>query len=184
MNKLKQKTDHYVSRIDAELSNYEYANEIQRRTGLPKAYVVIGTVFTIFMMIFFNLGAQFLTNMIAWIYPAIASFKAIESDDIHDDTQWLVYWCVIGFANMLEYFSDILLYWCPFYYLIKTALVLWLMLPQFRGAEFVYERFLCPILSEDKEKKHATAPITPVAPAVPMRTTGINSAAITGQKLE
>lgn len=63
---------------------------------------------------------------------AYASFKAIESPGKEDDKQWLTYWTVIGFVQMIEYFSDILLYWFPFYYLFKTLLVLYLALPQFR----------------------------------------------------
>ena len=63
---------------------------------------------------------------------AYASFKAIETVDKADDKQWLTYWTVIGFLQMAEYFSDVLLYWFPFYYLFKTLIVLYLALPQFR----------------------------------------------------
>jgi len=66
------------------------------------------------------------------ILLAYASFKAIETADKADDKQWLTYWTVIGFLQMAEYFSDILLYWFPFYYLFKTLIVLYLALPQFR----------------------------------------------------
>lgn len=65
-------------------------------------------------------------------FVAYASFKAIESPGKEDDKQWLTYWTVIGFVQMIEYFSDILLYWFPFYYLFKTLFVLYLALPQFR----------------------------------------------------
>lgn len=67
-----------------------------------------------------------------FLFIAYASFKAIESPGKEDDKQWLTYWTVIGFVQMVEYFSDILLYWFPFYYLFKTLVVLYLALPQFR----------------------------------------------------
>lgn len=70
--------------------------------------------------------------MYYYVYVAYASFKAIESPGKEDDKQWLTYWTVIGFVQMGEYFSDILLYWFPFYYLFKTLFVLYLALPQFR----------------------------------------------------
>ena len=34
-----------------------------------------------------------------------------------------------------------------FYYLFKTIIVLWLALPQFRGAQYIYHAFLRPILA-------------------------------------
>ncbi|CAO3681535.1 hypothetical protein G6F70_001753 [Rhizopus microsporus] len=135
-----------VGRVDTELSKFKYANEFERRTGVPKSYVALGIAAIGFVMIFFNIAGQLLTNLISWIYPAYASFKAIESPDKEDDKQWLTYWTVIGFVQTAEYFSDLLLYWFPFYYLFKTLLILWLALPQFRGAEVMYARFLRPYL--------------------------------------
>ncbi|KAF7720836.1 ER membrane protein DP1/Yop1 [Apophysomyces ossiformis] len=135
-----------ILQLDKELGQYKYANEIEKRTGVPKSYFVIGAGVLITIMIFFNLAGQLLTNTISWVYPAYASFKAIESPATDDDKQWLTYWTVIGFVHIVEYFSDILLYWFPFYYLFKTALVLWLALPRFRGAEILYARFLRPFL--------------------------------------
>lgn len=73
-----------------------------------------------------------LTHTYDALHIAYASFKAIESPSPYDDKQWLTYWTVIGFVQLIEYFSDILLYWFPFYYLFKTLFVLYLALPQFR----------------------------------------------------
>ncbi|KAI9478657.1 MAG: TB2/DP1, HVA22 family-domain-containing protein [Benjaminiella poitrasii] len=167
---IKNKANYYLTTLDKELSKHECANEIERRSGLPKAYVILGATFIGFLMIFFNLGAQLLTNTIAWVYPAYASFKAIETTSTSDDTQWLTYWTVLGFVQMIEYFSDILLYWFPFYYTFKTIFILWLILPQFRGAQFVYERFLRPFLLnaqpniERQTAAYTTAFVTPAAP--------------------
>lgn len=44
--------------------------------------------------------------------------------------------------NVIEFFSAIVLYWFPYYYTIKVVVILYLMLPQFRGAETVYKHFL------------------------------------------
>ncbi|KAI7864442.1 TB2/DP1, HVA22 family-domain-containing protein [Spinellus fusiger] len=143
---LQAKFNECLTRVDKELSQYKYANELQRRTGVPKSYFAVGAAGVVAMMIFFNLAGQLLTNCISWVYPAYASFKAIESPDTEDDKQWLTYWTVIGFVQLVEYFSDILLYWFPFYYLFKTLFILWLALPQFRGAEILYARSLRPFL--------------------------------------
>ncbi|GAA5797393.1 TB2/DP1, HVA22 family-domain-containing protein [Helicostylum pulchrum] len=136
------KVKEVLARLDVELSQFKYAQEFERRTGVPKSYVALGAAGIAFLMIFFNLAGQLLTNGISWLYPAYASFKAIESPSKEDDKQWLTYWTVVGFVQMIEYFSDILLYWFPFYYLFKTLFILYLALPQFRGAELIYTRFL------------------------------------------
>lgn len=146
INLFRNKTNYYLTSLDKELAKQPYCNDIEKRTGVPKSYLVLGTSTALFLLIFFNLGAQLLTNAIAWVYPAYASFKAIESPSTEDDTQWLTYWTVIGFFQMIEYFSDILLFWFPFYYTFKTLIILWLLLPQFRGAEIAYVRFVRPCL--------------------------------------
>ncbi|KAI8082889.1 TB2/DP1, HVA22 family-domain-containing protein [Halteromyces radiatus] len=151
------KFQHYLSTLDKELGKSYYMNQVERRTGVPKSYFALGVGGIAFIMIFFNIAGQLLTNVISWIYPAYASFKAIESPGNNDDKQWLTYWTVIGFVQLLEYFSDILLYWFPFYYLFKTLFVLYLVLPQFRGAELLYGRFLRPVLLNTRNSvdKHA-----------------------------
>jgi len=49
------------------------------------------------------------------------SIKAIESNVKDDDTQWLTYWVVYGFFSLVEAFSDIFLFWFPFYYMGKVG---------------------------------------------------------------
>lgn len=66
---VKNKSNYYLTRLDRELSKHECTNDIERRTGVPKTYFVLGTSIIFFLMIFLNLGAQLLTNAISWIYP-------------------------------------------------------------------------------------------------------------------
>ncbi|KAI8994792.1 TB2/DP1, HVA22 family-domain-containing protein [Pilobolus umbonatus] len=150
---------HYMDTLEKELAKNKYCNEIERVTGISKSYMVLGSAAAVFTLIFFNLCAQLLTNAIAWVYPAYASFKAIESPSTKDDTQWLTYWTVLGFLQVVEYFTDILLRWFPFYYTFKTLLVIWLILPQFQGAEVFYNRFLRPLLISNQSHidKHTSA---------------------------
>lgn len=48
------------------------------------------------------------------------SIKAIESNNKDDDTKWLTYWVVYGLFSVTEFFSDIFLFWFPFYYAGKV----------------------------------------------------------------
>jgi len=146
MDNVQARFKYYNAQLDKELSKYPYAVKLEQNTNVPKTYMAAGIVGVLFLLIFFNFWGQLLSNIIAFLYPAYASFKAIESVDKVDDTQWLTYWTVYGFAGLLEFFSDIILYWLPFYYTGKTIFFLWLALPQFRGAQQIYARFLRPFL--------------------------------------
>ncbi|GBB95210.1 hypothetical protein RclHR1_00250008 [Rhizophagus clarus] len=136
----------YQAQLDRELSKYPLIVEIEKKSNVPKTYLVAGSVALLSFMIVFNLWGKLLSNLVAWAYPAYASFKAIETTKTEDDTQWLTYWTVLGFFHVIEFFSDVILYWIPFYFLIKTIFFLWLFLPQTRGAQRLYVGFLRPTL--------------------------------------
>ena len=43
-------------------------------------------------------GAPFLCDFIGFVFPAYLSFKAVETPDTRDDTQWLTYWIVYRYT--------------------------------------------------------------------------------------
>lgn len=57
-----------------------------------------------------------------------------------------------SFFSIIEVFVDYLLYWIPFYYAFKVAFLLWAMLPQTRGAKFLYDNFLKDFLKSNEPK--------------------------------
>ena len=84
-------------------------------------------------LIFFNIFAGFLTNLIGFAAPAYFSMKALESPQPQDDVQWLTYWVVFGFFNFVETMAlRVVLYYVPWYFAFKSIFILWLQLPQFR----------------------------------------------------
>jgi hypothetical protein len=63
--------------------------------------------------------------------------------------QWLMYWIVMAVYTVCEVLFETLLFgasWFPFYHECKVGFILWLTLPQFRGATILYKRFLAPTL--------------------------------------
>ncbi len=136
----------YLDQLDKLLAKFPAVVQFEKKTKVPKAYAATSAFLVFGLFIFFNVGASLLTNILGFVYPAYASFKAIESSNKADDTQWLTYWCVFGFLNLLEYFSDFLLYWVPLYYTFKALLILYLYLPQFNGAHQLYVQVLRPHL--------------------------------------
>ncbi|WOL04395.1 HVA22-like protein e isoform X2 [Canna indica] len=71
-----------------------------------------------------------------------ASIVAIESPSKLDDEQWLAYWILYSFLTLMEMVFEPILSWIPMWHQIKVAFAAWLVLPQFRGASFIYERFV------------------------------------------
>jgi hypothetical protein len=64
-------------------------------------------------------------------------------------TQWLMYWIVMAVYTVFEVLCETFLLaglWFPFYHELKVLFILWLTLPQFRGATKIYRRFLAPTL--------------------------------------
>ncbi|CAG8487753.1 5332_t:CDS:2 [Funneliformis mosseae] len=136
----------YQVQLDRELSKYPQIVKISEQCNVPKTYLVEGVAGFVILLLFFNVWGQLFSNLVAWGYPAYASFKAIETAKKDDDTQWLTYWTVLGFIHTLEFFSDNILSWLPSYFFLKTLFFLWLFMPQTKGAQKLYTGFLRPTL--------------------------------------
>ncbi|XP_017251575.1 HVA22-like protein e [Daucus carota subsp. sativus] len=76
------------------------------------------------------------------MYPLYASVIAMETTSKLDDQQWLAYWILYSFLTLLEMLLQPLLEWIPIWYDIKLVFAAWLVLPQFRGAAFIYEKIV------------------------------------------
>ena len=111
-------------------------------TGVKKTYLFGGVAGLLIVLVVLNFAASLVVNLVGFVYPMYASFKAIETHDKKDDTKWLTYWVIFSFFSTLDYFSKIILHYVPFYYLFKLGFLFYLVLPQFNGAELIYERFV------------------------------------------
>ncbi|UZJ54287.1 hypothetical protein CBS101457_003607 [Exobasidium rhododendri] len=167
IQQFQQKAEYFVAQIDKELSKYPQLVKLDQSVGIPqaKAYGAIGSFLLFTLLVFFNIFAGFLTNMIGFFLPAYFSMKALESPQPQDDIQWLTYWVVFGFFNFTESFIDIILHFVPMYYTFKTLAIVWLMLPQTQGAKTVYSRVLRPMFAQAKSQVN-----TPAAPSAAAHT--------------
>ncbi|KAH6780025.1 HVA22-like protein K [Perilla frutescens var. hirtella] len=86
------------------------------------------------------------------VLPVYSTFKAIETKNQDDQHKWLVYWAAYGSFTVAEIFTDKLLHWCPFYYHLKFAFLVWLQLPSVEGARVLYMNHLRPFLRRHQSR--------------------------------
>ncbi|XP_059664929.1 HVA22-like protein f isoform X2 [Cornus florida] len=76
------------------------------------------------------------------LYPLYASILAIESPSTLDDQQWLTYWVLYSFITLFELSCWRVLQWLPFWPYMKLLFCMWLVLPIFNGAAYIYMNFV------------------------------------------
>merc|ERR1711907_461924 len=135
-----------AERIEAFLDKIEALQTLQDKTGIKKLYLAAGVALVVTIIIFFGFGAGLLCNFVGFVYPAYASFKSLEANDVNEDRLWLTYWVVYSCFCLIEGFLKYVLFWGPFYYPIKLAFLFFLFLPQTKGAMKLYEQILRPAL--------------------------------------
>lgn len=127
--------------------------KFEQKTGVRRLYLVLTIAVLISLYLMIGYGADFLCNFIGFLYPAYASFKAIESKQKDDDTKWLTYWVVYSFFAILEVFGDIFLFWIPLYWFFKCCFLVWLMVPiSNNGATVMYYRVIRPFILRHQTK--------------------------------
>ncbi|XP_054793314.1 HVA22-like protein f [Prosopis cineraria] len=75
------------------------------------------------------------------LYPLYASIRAIESPSTLDDQQWLTYWVLYSFITLFELSFHKILAWFPLWSVVKLVICMWLVLPMFNGAAYIYENY-------------------------------------------
>jgi receptor expression-enhancing protein 5/6 len=128
-----------LSKVSEALTKAEDASKI------PRALIVLAGVSVVSLVLFMTMSSNFFTTILGVAYPSYQSFRAIESKDKEDDTKWLTYWVVFGVLTIVEFFTDFILVWLPFYYWIKTGLLIGCMIPHEHNLSvMIYHQFIKP----------------------------------------
>lgn len=133
---------------DDKLSKFDLAVKFEKKTGISKLYLLGAAAFVIFVFLLSGLGPGLLIDLVGFVYPAYASFRAIKTTGKDDDTQWLTYWIIFAIFSLVEKFTDFAFSWLPLYFFFKLAFLLFCFLPQTNGAQFVFKNVVDPFLTK------------------------------------
>jgi|SaaInlStandDraft_7_1057024.scaffolds.fasta_scaffold36367_1 receptor expression-enhancing protein 1/2/3/4 len=62
-----------------------------------------------------------------------------------------MYWIILALFSVVEFWLDLLVSWIPMYYELKVGFLLWLQMPAFRGAEYLYVTYVEPYFAKHEE---------------------------------
>ncbi|MES1912122.1 MAG: hypothetical protein MHM6MM_004450 [Cercozoa sp. M6MM] len=151
LNALGKQLQQKLDELDrAYLKDIALLNQVQQKTNVKRSHqVVIGATFLLLLLLTL-VGSNTVGMLVGFVYPAYRSFKAIESDDKDDDTQWLMYWVVYSFFVVIEAFTDVLFWIVPFYTWLKLGLLIYMM--KYDGARVIYKNLCAPYLRKKEDK--------------------------------
>jgi len=136
-------TDYFACKLSAILNQPGFVADIlmatENKTGVKRLYLAYGFIAVITVSLAFGFGAQLLSNLIGIPYPVFCSIKALKTLDKQEDKKWFTYWVIFTFSSFLDFFTDILVEWIPYYWLTKTLFIIWCMAPmENNGSQMIY----------------------------------------------
>jgi len=152
-----QNIDNWKAKLDKILHEKNKFTDVlelvEQKTNVRRLYLVLGLGVFLAFYLMIGYGADFLCNLIGFMYPAYASIKAIESSVKEDDTKWLTYWVVYSTFALLEFFTDIIFFWVPFYFFFKCMFLVYCMIPGgYNGSLKIYNSFIRPAFLKHQAK--------------------------------
>jgi len=129
----------------------EHMKIIEKRTEInPK--VIVGSLILALILTTTKWFSSYVTCLVGVLCPMYLSLKAIESPEDDDDKQYLTYWVVYGLFSIIDIFTAFLIKYIPFYYTIKLSFLIWLFMPNFKGAVYIYNLVVGPLFKKYESK--------------------------------
>jgi len=140
-----------MTQTNAFLVKVPIAKNLSDKTGQPPAVLAGAAFLFTCLIILYSHGFDALCNLVGFVYPLYASYKALKTEGKADDTEWLTYWVVFGFFIVVEDFADAVFdrnVWSTMYFVLKLVFIIWCQLPQYKGANWVYNKIVYPVLKK------------------------------------
>jgi len=140
----------FLDDVDSKLKKIEPFKTIHQQTKIPILYLIVGILAFIILIIYALSGLRAITNLVAFVYPAYMTIKALNKNNKDKDKSklWLAYWVWYGLFAVVESITDILFFWIPMYELLKMAFYIFLYAPNVQGAMMLYQKLIDPWLPQ------------------------------------
>lgn len=125
----------------------EQGKLVEEKTGIPSKYIFIGLAICLTSVIIGFLDV-YITALVGIVIPSISSMRALETKDPEDDKQWLTYWVVFGIFSFIDLFTASLLKFIPFYFILKILFLMWLFMPNTKGAYIIYVKVISKLFKK------------------------------------
>ena len=119
-------------------------NSIKEKTGIDGIYVTIFLSICVFFVYLGILGSL-ITSLVGTLYPGFSTIKAIQKNK--NKKEWLTYWVVFGSFLIFDMFSNIIVKFIPFYFVMKILFLIWMFIPGSNGCRLVYEFLIIKVMT-------------------------------------
>eukprot|EP00826_Nyctotherus_ovalis_P042739 TRINITY_DN4443_c0_g1_i3.p2 TRINITY_DN4443_c0_g1~~TRINITY_DN4443_c0_g1_i3.p2 ORF type:complete len:188 (-),score=48.60 TRINITY_DN4443_c0_g1_i3:165-728(-) len=137
-----------MEKINEYAMKRNFIRGASEKTGVPGGYILIGLVLLILVLLYSGIGTFFALLILAFLYPAYLTFKALK----YSNQELLVrigkFWTVMGFAVALHRVIEWLAPEIPLFELATIVCSFILIKSQAAGAVYVYETLILPCLGK------------------------------------
>ena len=150
MDQIKEQLQKSTAILDPYASQIPPLRDGADKLKVNPGLLLGGALSIVFLIIMLIKGWIIMMTFITVLYPAVFSIRAIESPQVDDDKQWLTYWMVYGVLQVLETFFGFIFWIIPYWDWIKLGFFIWLLLPNFKGAELIYYSVIAPLMKKNQ----------------------------------
>ncbi len=125
------KVQPYLNKADNYLSKFPVLLELEKKSQIPKVYLVASLWLVLSASLFFNVLAGLTSSLIALVYPLYFTLGAVHKSDVSKLKEGALYFVLFSLFSVCE-LGDFVTLVIPFYYVFKTVFFVWLYLPQYQ----------------------------------------------------